>query len=146
MGSHYLWSLHDNHFLGKFELLQAKWWPLHFLPNFHFPRRQNRRWLWAGARAGQHPEEQYDKQYPSRGAQHRDPPLSVRNKTFRRPPTNKPPPLPPVTWDEERRGEAGDHLLLFNFEHRLYFKMAPCRDCINFKIHSNPTSWRKRQV
>ena len=58
----------------------------------HFPWRQNRRWLWAGARAGQHPEEQYDKQYPSRGAQHRDPPLSVRNKTFRRPPTNKPPP------------------------------------------------------
>ena len=43
-------------------------------------------------------------------------------------------------------GEAGDHLLLFNFEPRLYFKMAPCRDCINFKIHSNPTSWRKRQV
>ena len=34
----------------------------------HFPWRQNRRWLWAGARAGQHPEEQYDKQYPSRGA------------------------------------------------------------------------------
>ena len=38
MGSHYLWSLHDNHFLGKFELLQAKWWPLHFSAKFSFTK------------------------------------------------------------------------------------------------------------
>ena len=105
LGSHYHWGLYDNHFSGKFELLRAKWWPPHFSAKFvifHGDRIAGDYGL--APEPGSTQRNNMINNIPA-AEPHRDPPLSVRNMTFRRPPTNKPPPSPlslEMRRDEER--------------------------------------------